>query len=993
MPPSKKACLAPHAKIIADDALWAQCKQLGTQEDYDDAGNRADLSLANCTCGSTLSRPVKRNPAPAGTRYWVGDASGEDMKSRAAVEHAIADCATDPDRNSVRIFSGVPGRGAPVHAMTIRAHANYPDRYVLEVVNTERAPARIWTLARGNGGRIGDRPVRNLTAVVSSGRQAPGELSAEETRRRLDTVQTLTGLRGWVFENGRGEWEIQVDSEAFADRVIRDDDRVDDDDVAQLNEVREALAERQRELGPDSAEFAARAAITTAMHIQSPLHGADEQHQAAEFVQRVAAWMSNGALDWSGIRDLSLSARSPEAWEQQVQRNAMEAGLRAVDAYGMAYSLQRPPVAWVDVGQDGNVRVRPGTRVPIRYTLPENLTELELAIARVLNLATPGGSIFPAGRRFIAAVYEQLAQNMGSGIGLTRQEPGTSEFARAVTTAARAMATEAQFNWIWVEDGTGGWQIGKNVTRPLGMPPEEEIPQAARGIAEAMGRRAPYEDPLRQAEWEEAALEPGPLRNLIAAELRLVQPIGDLGERFVGSIIAQMRTPRIGSAAPALTREYVADNVDRVASRVATWSDNIIGWIYGEGVVPAWQSRAREPSIIAAQRAAAAVPPPVPPREERLRTIQATRHGELALTPRQRAQRFQEQLHVAIPETPAIPATGTRVAVPGTPAQPGTRVQLRRTVVHGVEVYPKGAAGEVVHNDYSNLVVRLDDGEFASWTPKYLEYLDGDLEIESDTAARVRQLESTPGKRVSQVPDDDDSAERFKMIELNPVQNPAWVTNLLAKHFEFLEGKVPARWLPKLTNTKGTRGRMVAAMKEYGSGVYGTVLPTLDPKVVLKLTTDSTEFEFANELAANLTAQVTCEYHLVAGLPEKHQGRHTYLLWRDAADHVGKLGEYLDAHGRDGDAAEAAIDVQHRAAQAVYSAFLDGEPAKHLIKKWETAARAMAKIPELAELADGMIVNLHEDKVFLGDLHGGNIGLIGDRWLCVDPGNVARLEE
>ena len=962
MPPSKKACLAPHAEIKRDDALWAQCKQLGTQEDYDDEGNRADLQLVDCTCGSTLARPVKKNPAP-GTRYWVGDTSGDDMKSRRAIELAIADCEADPDRNPVRIFGGVPGRGVPIHSMTIRAHANYPDRYVLEVVNTQHAPAAISSFARPCGANV--IPIRSLVAVVGFGRQAPGELSEEETRRRLSNLNMITGLRGWdIFETGNGEWEIQVDEGGLA-AAVRDDERVTDDDVAQLEEARAALRGRQGEAGDeqmsvlgqlqyavgdaigvpfdeasedvqvaiaeiiermeeegrgivylrsdrvsfdtramsiyrqivanrtagrntrrplplDGAELVARAAIARGMHIDfadlAPAHRAI----ADQFVTQVANNMAyiGDRPDWGVIRDLSRSAATPDVWERQVQRNAMEAGLRAVDNAGQPYSLQRPPTAWISSRTFG--------RVPIRYTLPENLTELESAIARALNLATPGGSIFPAGRRFIAAVWEHVV--IYQGVRLTQAEPGTSEFARMIVDNAHEVATETRENWEWVESGPLGgdrrpWQIGRNVDRALGMPPEEEIPEEARGIAGAMSQRAE--------------------------------------------------------------------------------------------------------SLIAATHAAPVTTPDV--RAERLRTIQATRHGELALTPRQRSQRFQEQLHVATPEVPAIPASGTRVAVPGTPARPGTRVQLARTVVHGVEVYPKGAAGEVVQNDRDNLVVKLDDGEFASWTPKYLDYLEGDLEIESEGAARARQLEFDAPRRISKIPGEkDDAEERFKMIELNPalVQNPAWVTNLLAKHFEFLEGKVPAKWLPKLTNTKGARGKMVAAMKEYGTGAYGTVLPTLDPKVVLKLTTDSTEFEFANELAANLTAQVTCEYHLVAGLPEKHQGRDTYLLWRDAADHVGKLGEFLDAHGRDGDAAEALIDRQHLAAQAVYVAFLDGDNARGLIKEWEVTARAMAKIPELAELADGMIINLHEDKVFLSDLHGGNIGLIDGRWLCVDPGNV-----
>jgi GNAT superfamily N-acetyltransferase len=226
-----------------------------------------------------------------------------------------------------------------------------------------------------------------------------------------------------------------------------------------------------------------------------------------------------------------------------------------------------------------------------------------------------------------------------------------------------------------------------------------------------------------------------------------------------------------------------------------------------------------------------------------------------------------------------------------------------------------------------------------------------------------------------------------------PKDNPAWVTTLLAKHFETLEEKVPAKWLPKLTKTTAKRGKITAAMKEYGCGAYGCVLPTLDPKVVLKITTDDTEAEFANKLAGDLAAQVTVEYHLIAGLPERHKGRNTYLLWRDSAERVGEIDKVVAERGGSAADTEDAVDVQHKAAQAVYSALHEGRDARALIESWKTAAKSMGKrVPELRELADGMIVNLSKNNVFMGDVHAGNVGLVGDRWLIIDPGNVAVLQ-
>jgi hypothetical protein len=224
--------------------------------------------------------------------------------------------------------------------------------------------------------------------------------------------------------------------------------------------------------------------------------------------------------------------------------------------------------------------------------------------------------------------------------------------------------------------------------------------------------------------------------------------------------------------------------------------------------------------------------------------------------------------------------------------------------------------------------------------------------------------------------------------------NPAWVTNILSKHFVKLEEQVPPQWLPKLTATKASRGRISATMKEYGCGAYGCVLPTLDPKVVLKLTTDETEAQFAHEMADKLTAPVVVKYHLARALPEKYKGRPSFLLWRDSADHVGKVEQAIaEEGGTNPTVVEEAISAQHRAAQEAFDALHEGRDARKLIQKWEDAAREMGlMVPELKELAEGMITNLHKDKVFFGDVHAGNIGLVNGHWVVVDPGHVAVLE-
>ena len=241
-------------------------------------------------------------------------------------------------------------------------------------------------------------------------------------------------------------------------------------------------------------------------------------------------------------------------------------------------------------------------------------------------------------------------------------------------------------------------------------------------------------------------------------------------------------------------------------------------------------------------------------------------------------------------------------------------------------------------------------------------------------------------------------ANRFDMVPVkgNPAMknNPAWVTNILSKYFVKLEEQIPPKWLPKLTSTSTQRGKLVAAMKEYGCGAYGCVLPTLDPNVVLKLTTDDTEAQFAHDLADKLAAPVVVKYHLTFALPDVYKGRQVYLLWRDSAEHVDKVEQTIaEEGGADPVLVEAAIATQHAAAQEAFEALDAGQPAEKLLKKWEKATREMGEsVPELRELAEGMITNLHTNKVFFGDVHGGNIGLVNGKWVVVDPGHVAVLE-
>jgi len=219
---------------------------------------------------------------------------------------------------------------------------------------------------------------------------------------------------------------------------------------------------------------------------------------------------------------------------------------------------------------------------------------------------------------------------------------------------------------------------------------------------------------------------------------------------------------------------------------------------------------------------------------------------------------------------------------------------------------------------------------------------------------------------------------------LVPKQNPAWVTKHLADSWVTLESKVPAKWMPKLDMTVAKGKRLTGEIPEYGCGAYGCVLPTLDDKIVLKLTTDDTEAQFAARLAKQLPVPIVTNYELVFHLPTaKRQGRAVYLLWREAADDVGNVDKVVGPH------AEDAIAVQHRAAQEAFDKLAHGEPAERELAAWVSAVKGMGKVPELRWLADGMLAAYEQKGIFFGDIHGGNMGRARGQWVITDPGHVA----
>lgn len=256
------------------------------------------------------------------------------------------------------------------------------------------------------------------------------------------------------------------------------------------------------------------------------------------------------------------------------------------------------------------------------------------------------------------------------------------------------------------------------------------------------------------------------------------------------------------------------------------------------------------------------------------------------------------------------------------------------------------------------------------------------------------------------------------------VQNPPWATKAIAKSWDNIARHVPGKWLPhfdhmKMAKPKGRRrgGEIQAELKEYGCGVYGCVWPTNDPGVVLKLTTDDTEAEFATHLAGTLVAPICVKYFTVLRLGDaaehgtraRHADREMHLLWRESAEAVGQIQGIIGSRGVN------AVNAQKECAHLAFTLMMDierkGETPELVSKlterihEWKKAVRLMmGQSYFLEEWGAGLLKVWDEQRILFGDPHSGNIGMVkrtdqpsadpddpDDPWHLVitDPGHVS----
>lgn len=226
-------------------------------------------------------------------------------------------------------------------------------------------------------------------------------------------------------------------------------------------------------------------------------------------------------------------------------------------------------------------------------------------------------------------------------------------------------------------------------------------------------------------------------------------------------------------------------------------------------------------------------------------------------------------------------------------------------------------------------------------------------------------------------------------FRLNPAMNPAWITRTLAHTLETIEHGIPPQWMPKQDAVRSRGSTLISKVTEYGCGAYGCALPTLDPKIVLKVTTDDTEAQFAEKLAKTLVAPVCVKYEAVLKTNMTHQGRPITLLWREEARDIGKLA------GK----SEDLVADQHAAAQDAFELIVDGQTGAEVraaLANWERKVDAMKRSAELEWLARGMLRVYREQGVFFGDIHAGNLGKCPRegtlRWVITDPGHIAVVQ-
>lgn len=267
-----------------------------------------------------------------------------------------------------------------------------------------------------------------------------------------------------------------------------------------------------------------------------------------------------------------------------------------------------------------------------------------------------------------------------------------------------------------------------------------------------------------------------------------------------------------------------------------------------------------------------------------------------------------------------------------------------------------------------------------------------------------------------------------------------WVDRTLTNLWDRVRAAAPKpEWVP--LHEVGPRGRIRA--EEYGCGHYGCVMPTSDPAVVCKLTSDPTEGAFVSAaLSLDYVPDGIVKYHAIYAAPDAtYRKRPLFVLWRESATAVGmgqmvqqtpdryesgmlaKLGYSLRVYKVAASEVRGVLKRSRAPFEAVEAAkrfedwawdkvaeidwdSLSDSNAESMLRRFDGVQRVALGLRMCAtlsewmenthksELVGGALSFYQENDMLLADVHVGNIGYVErtDRTpVITDPGHAVPL--
>lgn len=265
-------------------------------------------------------------------------------------------------------------------------------------------------------------------------------------------------------------------------------------------------------------------------------------------------------------------------------------------------------------------------------------------------------------------------------------------------------------------------------------------------------------------------------------------------------------------------------------------------------------------------------------------------------------------------------------------------------------------------------------------------------------------------------------------------RNPTWTNRTLERHWEALKALVGPALLPRIADPIASPSRAV----EYGSGSYGTVMPTNTLGIVCKVTSDPTEAKFV-QIARQLgqMPEGIVRYEGIVRVPGARQRRPIYVLWREEAVEVGTVSDYtlnpdeytarcyrefwngLDVYRNAAAVVRAALRatekftgvdvVRARSSRYRFNASRLADELKVVVRSFRGLGRAVAAL-DICELAAqnlgsspesdlvGEALGFYQERgILLADVHLGNVGKVTRdghaQWVITDPGHAVLLTD